>query len=96
MPDTKNLDIFGSETTGPVTALLSAIAVLRRAWSLCSKWKNPSRAHGWRKVECFIEGRESPVLPGEVGKKRKDQGGLLVGHFYATLNLEVGRQCIIT
>jgi hypothetical protein len=25
-------------------------SVIRRSWFLCSKWKNPSRAHGWGEV----------------------------------------------
>jgi hypothetical protein len=31
--------------------LLLAIVVLKRSWSLCSKWKNPSRTRGWGEGE---------------------------------------------
>jgi hypothetical protein len=33
----------------PLPQMLSAITVLR-SWSLCSKWKNPSRICGWGEV----------------------------------------------
>jgi hypothetical protein len=31
--------------------LLLANSVSRRSWSLCSRWKNPSRTRGWGEVE---------------------------------------------
>jgi hypothetical protein len=47
---------------------------------------------GWGRI-ALREG-ESPILPGE---EREEEGqGLLVGHFYTTLNLKVRRQYVIT
>jgi hypothetical protein len=37
---------------------------------------------------------ESPILQGEG--REEESWGLLVGRFYITLNLEVGREYIIT
>jgi hypothetical protein len=43
----------------------------------------------WGRIALLREG-ESPILPGKKSKKKGR--GLLVGCFYTTLNLEVGKQ----
>jgi hypothetical protein len=75
--------------------LLSSISDFRRSWSLCSKWKNLSRTRGWGEVEKLYWGKGShPFCHVREGKKKA--WVFLVGCFYTTLNLEVGRQYIIT
>jgi hypothetical protein len=44
---------------------------------------------GWGRIALLREG-ESPILPGEDREEEKEGLGSLVGHFYITLNLEVG------
>jgi hypothetical protein len=50
-------------------------SVIRRFQFLCSKWKNPSRAHRWDRIALLKEG-ESPVLPGE--ERKAEEGGMVV------------------
>jgi hypothetical protein len=75
--------------------LLSSISDFRRSWSLCSKWKNLSRTRGWGEVEKLYWGKGShPFCQVREGKKKG--WGCLVGHFHITLNLEMGRDYVIT
>jgi hypothetical protein len=76
--------------------LLLAIGVSRISWSKCSGVEKSKQNTwmGWGRKALLREG-QSPILPGEGREEGKGQG-LLIGHLYTTLNLEVGRQYIIS
>jgi hypothetical protein len=68
--------------------------VSRRSWSLYSGWKNPRRTRGGVRQSSFIERRESLVLSG--GGTEEEGPGSFGRSFFISLNLEEGRDYIIT